>query len=122
MIVRCAAHNCRASERQAISDVPCPSLLAWIIPPEAQQECGDLLAVTRVVYVRGLASAHEVTHGFVPLVWNPHGDQLSSPEQLGQVERVATVGLDAVTRFAGNEEGAATLQLWPSSLIKRKRP
>src|SRR6516162_1493814 len=80
-----------------------PRLLAWIIPPEAQQECGDLLAVTRVVYVRGLASAHEVTHGFVPLVWNPHGDQLSSPEQLGQVERVATVGLDAVTRFAGNE-------------------
>ena len=62
-----------------------------------------MLAVTRVVQVRGLAGAHEVTHGFVPLVRNPHGDQLSSPEQLGQVERVATVGLHAIARFAGNE-------------------
>ena len=62
-----------------------------------------MLAVTRVVQVRGLAGAHEVAHGFVSLVRNPHGDQLCSPEQLGQVERVATVGLDAITRLSGNE-------------------
>ena len=61
------------------------------------------MAVTPVVEVRGLASAHKVPHGFVPLVRNPDADQLSSPEQFGQIECVATVGLHSVASFTGNE-------------------
>jgi hypothetical protein len=41
----------------------------------------------------------------VPLIRNPDSYQLSGPQQLRQVERVATIGLDPITGFPRNERG-----------------
>jgi hypothetical protein len=62
-----------------------------------------LSAVAPIIQVRGLASTHKVADGFVPLIRNPDRYQLSSPQLLRKVERVATIGLDPITGFPRNE-------------------
>lgn len=47
----------------------------------------------------------EIAHRFVALVRNPDARQIAEAVQDRKLLRVAAVGLDALTRFAGNHRG-----------------
>jgi hypothetical protein len=78
---------------------PPPGFLARIMTTETQQKRGDVLAFDSVVLDRGIASPHEVPHRLMTLVRHPDGGQLTSPEQLREIDGVAPIGLDPITRL-----------------------
>ena len=48
------------------------------------------------------AGTHEIAHGFIGTVGNPHGGEVTGTGQTGQQHGVAPIRLDAVTRGPGD--------------------
>jgi hypothetical protein len=51
------------------------------------------------------------------LVGDPHRRELTGPQELGQCNRVAAIGLHPLAR----REGATTAQDWPRAVMSRYR-
>jgi hypothetical protein len=49
---------------------------------------------------------HEIADRFVGLIRNPDRGQFTGPMQLGEVDRIPPVGLDPISRFAGDQRGS----------------
>ena len=93
----------RQLERSQPAQVRCrPGALAGVADAVAQQQ--GLQAVARIAALAHciLAGAHQVAHGLVGDVGHAHGGQLPRTCQAGQQDRVAAVGLHAVSRALGN--------------------
>jgi hypothetical protein len=81
----------------------CPGLGPWIDPAMAQQERLQLLTRPLAGLDRRFPRPHQIAHRFMPAVRDPNRRQLACPEELCQVYRVATVGLDPIARPRGDQ-------------------
>src|SRR5262245_40448443 len=63
----------------------------------AQEEAPNALARLSHVFDRNLAGPNEITHGLVGLIGNPHAREFSGAGEACQHDRVASVGLDAIS-------------------------
>ena len=79
-----------------------PGALAGIADSVAQQQGLQAVARAALLTHRVLARAHQVAHGFVGNVGHAHGREFTGTRQAGQQDRVAAVGLHAVSRALGN--------------------
>ena len=70
---------------------------------ETQQKRGDVLPLDSVVLGRCIASPHKVPHRLVTLIRNPDRGQLTSPQQLHEIDGVAPIGLDPITRLGRDQ-------------------
>ena len=52
---------------------------------------------------RRQTGAHEIADRLMSRIRNPNGGQFAGPMQLGQVDRVATIGLDPISRVARDQ-------------------
>ena len=66
---------------------------------EPQQQRQNLLAFGFEVVDRSLARPHQIPHRLVPRIRNPDRGQFARAQQLGQVERVAPIGLHPIARL-----------------------
>ena len=80
----------------------------------AQQEAGQLLAGLTHGSHRRLTRTHKVADRLVGLVRNPDQRQFAGTVQLGEVDRIAPIGLDPV--------GATTTHSWPAAVSCRWMP
>jgi hypothetical protein len=70
-----------------------------------QHEGAHLLALNAQRLDRRRSGADEIRHGLVPFVRHPHGCQVASPQQLGERDRVESVGGDPVARLHRDQRG-----------------
>ena len=82
---------------------PPPGFLARIVTAETQQKRGDVLALDSVVLDRGIASPHEIPHRLVTLIRHPDRRQLTGPEQFHEIDGVAPIGFDPITRLGWDQ-------------------
>ena len=57
---------------------------------------------------------HEIADRLMSRIRNPHSGQFTGTMQLGQVDRVATVGLDPISRLARNQRRSNDNATMPS--------
>ena len=69
----------------------------------AEQEPAQLLARPAKRAHRRLPGPDQVAHRLVIGIGHPNRRQLAAPVQLGQAQRVASVGLDPIAWAPGNE-------------------
>ena len=69
----------------------------------AQQKRRQLLTGLTQTADRRQTGAHEIADRLMSRIRNPDRGQFAGPMQLGQVDCVATVGLDPISRFARDQ-------------------
>ena len=69
----------------------------------AQQEAGQLLASLAQRARRRQTRSHEIADRLMSLIWNPDRGQFTGPVQLGEVDRIPSVGLDPITGLARDQ-------------------
>ncbi|MDB5392802.1 MAG: hypothetical protein JWM91_308 [Rhodospirillales bacterium] len=68
----------------------------------AQQETGQLLASLTQGAYRRQACTHQIADRLMGLIWNPHRGQFTGTVQLGEFDRIPTVGLNPIAWLAWN--------------------
>src|SRR5579871_6118100 len=68
-----------------------------------QQKLAELMAVPQQIHLRIVTGPTEIAQRFVRFIRNPHRGQIATAQQSGQVQRIAAVRLDALTRLAGDQ-------------------
>jgi len=64
---------------------------------------------------RRQTGAHKIADRLMSRIRNPDRGQFAGPMQLGQVDRVATIGLDPISRFARDQRRSDDDQPCPAS-------
>jgi hypothetical protein len=76
----------------------------------AQQEAGQLLASLAQRAHRRQIRLHEIADRLMSLIWNPDRSQFTGPVQLGEVDRIPSVGLDQITGLARDHLAASAFK------------
>ena len=79
-----------------------------------QEEARELLTGLTQTADRRQTGAHEIADRLMSLIGNPDRGQFTGPMQLGQVDRIAAIRFDPISRLAGINEGATTTQPCPA--------
>jgi hypothetical protein len=98
---RLLEHDALLAMRQLLAHQPthvraAPCLLARVMAPQPQQKRAELLTFAAQIRRRRLARANQIAHRLVPLVGRPNARQLARPQQSGQAQRVAPIGLHPI--------------------------
>ena len=84
-----------------------------VVMAMAQQERRQLLTGLTETADRRQAGAHEIADRLMSRIRNPDWGQFAGPMQLNQVDRVPTVGLDPISRFARDQRWSNDDALMP---------
>lgn len=87
-----------------------------------QQETGQLLTSLSQRADRSQTRPHQIADRLVRFIGDPDRGQFTGPVQLGEVDRVPSVGLDPLTRLSRDRDGATTTQSYPAALSCRWIP
>ena len=74
-----------------------------VVTAMTQEEARELLAGLTQTANGRQTCAHEIADRLMSLIGNPDRRQFASPMQLGQADRVPTIGLDPISRFARDQ-------------------
>src|SRR5271163_2044786 len=71
-----------------------------VVMAMTQEKTRELLTGLTQTADRRQTGAHEIADRLMSLIGNPYGGQFTGPMQLGEVDRIPTVGLDPISRLA----------------------
>src|SRR5690606_4580166 len=77
-----------------------PRRLTWVADSAAQQQLPEAVPGAHQIAPAALTSTHQITSRLLALAGDHHAHDLTQPQQLGDRQRIASVGLDALTHRA----------------------